>query len=354
MRFLAFPLVFGVAFVTSLLLTPLTARLGITLGFVDIPGGRRIHPEPRSRLGGVALFVSFVLAVLLTLLLPASLLPPRHDPKELTRLTGVLLGSAFIFAVGLYDDRFELGPIPQLLAQLGASVIAIAFLVFIERVMNPLTDRLVIFPFPFTVAFTVFWIAGMINTVNFLDGLDGLAAGVGAIVCAVLTLHMWREGQHSVALLPLALLGSTLGFLPFNFHPARVFMGSCGSFFLGYALGTLSIVAGAKVATILLVMGVPIIDVAWLILQRTRRGRSAFQADRSHLHHRLYDLGLSQRQVVAIYCGVSAFFGALVFLLPSRLYKLYALIILGILTLAVLWLLSEKGAPSGEDGSRNP
>ncbi|HDN79812.1 MAG: undecaprenyl/decaprenyl-phosphate alpha-N-acetylglucosaminyl 1-phosphate transferase [Chloroflexi bacterium] len=343
---LAFPLVFGVAFLTSLLLAPLTATLGLKLGFVDVPGGRRIHREPRSRLGGVALFASFMLATGLTLVLPPRFMPPRYDPKELTRLTGVLVGSAFIFLVGLYDDKVEMKPFPQLLAQVIAALIAISFLVFIERVMNPFTDQLVIFPFPFTVAFTIFWIAGMINTVNFLDGLDGLAAGVGAIVCAILSLHMWREGQLSVALLPLALLGSTLGFLPYNFNPAKVFMGSCGSFFLGYALGTLSIIAGAKVATILLVMGVPIMDVAWLILQRTRQGHSIFQADRSHLHHRLYDLGLSQRQVVLIYYSISALFGSLVFILSSRLYKLYAVLLLGFLTGLSLWFLSPRSHKS--------
>ena len=130
-------------------------------------------------------------------------------------------------------------------------MIAILFLVFIERVMNPFTDQVQVFPYWFTVAFTLLWIMGMINTVNFMDGLDGLATGVAAIVSAVLAIHMLREGQHSVALLPLALLGATLGFLPFNFHPARVFMGSSGALVLGYAIATLGIAAGAKLALVL-------------------------------------------------------------------------------------------------------
>ena len=122
--------------------------------------------------------------------------------------------------------------------------------------MNPFTDELRIFPYWFTVAFTLVWIMGMINTINFLDGLDGLAAGVGAIVSAVLAIHMIREGQYSVALLPLALLGATLGFLPFNFSPAKIFLGS-GSLILGYAIATLGIAAGAKLALLLLVLGNP-------------------------------------------------------------------------------------------------
>lgn len=340
---ISFPIVFGTAFLVSFLLTPLTIPLGFKVGAVDVPGGRKAHSGIKSRLGGIALFFSFALAVSLTLILPASMLPPRNDPKELTRLTGVMLGSLFIFLVGLLDDKFNLKPPFHLLSQLVVSLIAIAFLVFIERVMNPFTNQLVIFPFPLVIAFTIFWISGMINTVNFLDGLDGLATGVGAITSAVLALHMWREGQLSVVPLPLALLGSTLGFLPYNFHPARVFMGSCGAFFLGYALGTLSIVAGAKVATILLVMGVPIMDVAWIIFQRLRSRSSIFQADRRHLHHRLYDLGFSQRQIVLAYYSVSLFFGILVFVLPSRLYKLLALLFLWAMTSVLFWVLTLKG-----------
>ena len=148
---------------------------------------------------------------------------------------------------------------------------------------------------------TIFWFMGMINTVNWLDGLDGLAAGVAAIMSRVLAIHMIREGQYSVALLPVALLGATLGFLPFNFNPAQVFMGSSGSYFLGWALAALGIMAGAKVATVLLVMGLPILDVAWLIYNRWRRGGKPGFKGRDHLHHRLLDIGFTQRQIVLGY-----------------------------------------------------
>jgi len=224
-----------------------------------------------------------------------------------------------------------------------AALIAIATLVFIERVMNPFTDRLAIFPWYVTAPITIVWITGMINTVNFLDGLDGLAAGVAAIVAAVLFVHMLRVGQYSVSLLPLALLGSTLGFLPYNYHPAKVFMGSTGSFFLGYTVATLSIVAGARMATVLLVLAIPILDVAWLILVRLRRGRSVGQADRRHLHYRLLDLGFSQRQVVAAYCMLSAAFGVLALLISSRLFKLVALLALGLIAALVLAAVSRLG-----------
>jgi UDP-GlcNAc:undecaprenyl-phosphate GlcNAc-1-phosphate transferase len=198
------------------------------------------------------------------------------------------------------------------------------------------------FPWFITVPFTIFWLMGMMNTVNWLDGLDGLAAGVAAILSAVLAFHMYREGQHSVALLPLALLGATLGFLPYNFHPAKVFMGSSGSFFLGFAVGALGIMAGAKMATVLLVMGIPILDVAWLIFDRWRRGRSPLIGDRSHLHFRLLDLGLSQRQIVLLYYLFCSFFGLLALVISSRIYKFLALLVLGAMTLLLLLFVSRR------------
>jgi UDP-GlcNAc:undecaprenyl-phosphate GlcNAc-1-phosphate transferase len=343
---MAFLLVFVVAFGLSVFLAPLAARLGRRWGLVDVPGERRQHVGVLPRIGGIALYVSFLVAALLAAILGRMLPAPEGpDPKELTRLVGILLGSTFMFAVGLYDDRRELKALPQFAAQVVVSLIAVFTLVFIERVMNPFTDRLLIFPWWFTAVITIAWITGMINTVNFLDGLDGLAAGVAAILAAVLFIHMYREGQYSVSLLPLALLGSTLGFLPYNFHPARVFMGSSGSFFLGYAVATLGIVAGARMATVLLVLAVPILDVGWLILVRLRQRRAIGQGDRRHLHFRLVDLGISQRQVVLLYCLLSASFGVLALVVSSRLFKLGALLVLGLVTMAVLvivtWL-SER------------
>jgi len=189
------------------------------------------------------------------------------------------------------------------------------------------------------VAFTLLWIMGMINTVNFLDGLDGLATGVAAIISAVLAVHMLREGQYSVALLPLALLGATLGFLPFNFYPARVFMGSSGSLVVGYAIATLGIAAGAKLALVMLVLSIPIVDVAWLMINRLRAGQSFGQADRRHLHYRLLDLGLSQRQVVLLYYAYCILLGAAALLISSRLLKLVTLVAVGAGTLFFLaWL----------------
>ncbi len=338
---LPYVVVFAVAAVAAAVLTPFAAWLGRRLGLVDRPGGRRAHRGEVPRIGGLALFLAFLIALAVGLAFHI----PTADPNESRRLLGLILGSAWMFLVGLADDRWDLSPLVQFGAQLVAGGIAIATLIFIERVNNPLTDEVLVFPPILVGLLTLFWVAGMINTVNWLDGLDGLAAGVGAILCIVLAVHMHRTGQPSVAILPLALLGATVGFLPYNFHPARVFMGSTGAFFLGYALAALGIIAGARVATVLLVMGVPIVDVAWQILNRLRHRRSPAQADRGHLHYRLLDLGLSQRTIVLAYWAFCGLFGLLALSISSRLYKLIALLTLGGLTAGALTLLSRRPPP---------
>lgn len=351
--YIPFLLAFIVPLGLSLALTPLAKRLGERLGIVDVPGGRRRHHGVVSRLGGLALYTPFVAAVLLTLLLPPHLQPLRQDPNEVVRLAGLLFGCTFMFLFGLLDDRLDLPAWPQFVAQIVVALLSIPFLIIIERVMNPFTNTLVIFPTGLVVILTVLWFVGMINTVNFLDGLDGLAAGVTLIMSGILTVHMLREGQLSVAILPLALFGTVLGFLPFNFSPARVFMGSSGSFFLGYAVAALSIIGGAKMATALLVMGLPIIDVAWQIWNRWRAGRPLGAGDRGHLHHRLYDLGFSPRQIVLAYYAFSLIFGISALILSKRVYKLAALGVLGILTVGILLWVSRHppAAPDEADES---
>ncbi len=327
-------LVFGTSAVLAALLTPIAGRLGRRLGVVDRPGGRRTHRGRVPRLGGIPLFLAFVAAVGVG----QALRIPTADAKEPVRLFGLLAGSALLFVVGLIDDRWELSPLPQFAAQFAAAIIAIATHIVLERFNNPLTDAEVVLPFVLFAPLTVFWVMGMTNTVNWLDGLGGLAAGVGAILCGVLAIHMHSVGQPSVALLPLALLGALLGFLPYNFAPSRVFLGG-GAFFLGYALSCLGLIAGARVATVLLVIGLPIVDVAWQIFDRLRHRRSPAQGDRGHLHFRLLDMGISERVIVLGYWGFCALFGVLTLATPSRLYKLLALVVIGVgVVVALAWL----------------
>lgn len=340
---IAYLSVFGVSLALALVLTPLSIKLSKRLGFVARPGGRRRHQGSVPKLGGIVVLGGFIGGALSSTIVRAWLPPPPEgaDPKEMTRFAAVMIGTVLIALFGLLDDRLELGSKPQYLAQVAVSIVAIAGLVFIKHVMNPFTNEIAEFPWPIVWGLTLLWLVGMMNTVNFMDGLDGLAAGVAAIASIVLFVHMIRVGQYGPALLPLALLGTMLGFLPFNFSPAKIFLGS-GAVTLGYIIGTLSLVGGARVATVLLVMGIPIVDVAWQIFNRWRHGRSMNEGDRGHLHFRLYDLGMSQRQVVSLYWGFCALFGALALLVSSRMYKLIAIVGLGALVFAVLAFLSTK------------
>lgn len=341
-----FVTVFVISLLLALVLTPLSARLGRRWQLIDHPGGRRLHGRGLPRTGGIALFVAFVGGALLALVAW-----PPASADDLRRLAAVMGGTIFVFLFGLRDDWREMPAWPQLVAQAVAAGIAIGGTVFIERFTNPLTNQLIIIPdvLPFfgwgvVAAITMFWVMGMMNTVNWLDGLDGLAAGVGFIAAVLFAVHSYRLGQPEIALFPTALAGACLGFLPYNFHPARVFMGTSGAMTLGYALATLSILAPARIATALLVMGIPIIDVAWIIIGRWRRGTSLTGGGRDHLHHRLLDLGLSQRQIVGVYYLFCLLFGGLALVVPSPLLKLVALVVLGMGVLAALWRISRKGA----------
>ncbi len=327
--------VFVIALAIALAATPLARRVGVRLGLVDLPGGRRKHTGPITRIGGVGLFAGFFMTAL------GLYLAGYVKAEHLRPIAGVLLGTAFVFVVGLFDDRYELKAWPQFVAQMVAAAIAIAFTVWIQIVHLPFNIVPTTFGWYITYPLTVLWVVGMMNTVNFLDGLDGLAAGVGAIAAALFAVHSVSLQQYEIALYSLALCGACVGFLVFNFNPARVFLGSAGAMTLGFALATLSILAPARVMTALLIMVIPIADTGYQIIDRWRRGRSPFQGDRGHLHFRLMDLGLSQRQIVLAYWAFCGIFGALVLVLP-RVYKLVALGVLGVLVVAVLVALSRR------------
>ncbi|MFZ4814922.1 MAG: MraY family glycosyltransferase [Phototrophicaceae bacterium] len=335
----AYSIVLGLAFGLSLMLTPVSIWLGKRFGVVDRPGGRRTHQGEISRLGGIAISVAFIGTILAAQWLPI----PRFDPKEVIRLSGLVIGCIFLFIMGVVDDVFELKPIPQFMAQLFAAAIAVGFQIFIETVNNPFTGQQVVWPYWFTVTLSLFWLGLMMNTVNFLDGLDGLASGVSIIAGVMLFIHSaFRLGQTSVGLLPLALIGASLGFLLYNFAPARVFMGSSGSYVLGYALGTLSIIGGAKMATILLVMGLPLLDLAWQAVNRLAQGRSPMSGDRGHLHFRLVDKGYGTRMIVLAYYVFCAVFGGLTLITTSAVFKFVALIVLGLFSLGIFVIAARR------------
>ncbi len=342
-------LVFILALSSSAALVPVAIWLGQRFGIVTQFGGRRTSEGDArkvSKLGGIALFGGFTIAALAAQALPV----PRMDGMEIIRLSGLLLGGAVIFIAGLLDDKYDLAPLPQFTAQSVAAAIAISFQIFIEYINNPLTGAQTdTFPYIVTVTISCLWLMGMMNTVNFLDGADGLAGGVAVIAAAVLFINgafRLEPAQVSVSLLHLALMGAALGFLVYNFHPARIFMGS-GAVYLGYLLGALAIIGGAKMATILLVMGLPLLDSVWQVVNRLRQGRNPLSGDRGHLHFRLLDLGVSQPRMVLGYYAFCALFGALALFTDSRLFKFVAIGVMGLLVVAAFALVMRyRGSSS--------
>jgi UDP-GlcNAc:undecaprenyl-phosphate/decaprenyl-phosphate GlcNAc-1-phosphate transferase len=321
----AFIITFTLALGVTLLLMPLCKRLGARWGIAAKAGGRRTTEADYrgvSKLGGLGLALGFAIAALAAQALPV----PRFDPNEIIRFTGLILGTLFLAFVGLIDDKLELKALPQFILQSVAAAIAILFQIFIQYFNNPLTGHQTDpFPYIVTVTLTYFWLMISMNTVNFLDGLDGLAGGVAFIAGAVLFVNSaFRLGQTSVGLLHLALMGATLGFTLYNFYPARIYMGS-GAVTLGFIVSSLAIIGGAKMATILFVIALPLLDAAWQAFNRLLRGRSPFEGDRGHFHFRLLDLGLSQRQIVVGYYLFCACFGVLTLLVESQLFKFITL-----------------------------
>lgn len=320
----AFVIVFNAALATALLAVPLARWLSVRFGIISVPGGRRQERAPMAKMGGLAIFAGFTVGILLAQLVAID----RQDPNEAARLAGLLIGGLVITILGIADDALDLNYMQIFLGQALTSAIAIAFQIFIEFFNNPLTGAQTDPWSPVvTVALTLFWLVLMMNTVNLLDGSDGLAAGIALIASIVLFVNsafLQEPAQTSVALLPLALTGALLGFLIHNFYPARVYMGG-SAWFLGYALGALSIIGGAKMATILLVMGLPLMDLGWQMVNRLRHGNNPFRGDRGHLHFRLLDSGLlTPRQLALSYYVFCAFFGILTLVTTSEMFKFIA------------------------------
>lgn len=348
-------LVFGLSLITAVLVTPLARWLSIRLGVVARPGGRRTHEGAMPKLGGIPL----LLALLLAWGVIYWQIPPQPGSTDSLLLPGVMLGSVLICLGGFLDDWFDLPPLAQTAVHLVAALVAIQFDVFIELFTSPFgpavwqvpplswfvtiePGNIVKIIRPLAIVFTLFWILGMINAVNWLDGLDGLSAGVGTVAAAVFTWHSYMLQQETVAAFPLALTGALIGFLFFNFAPAKIYLGSAGAYLLGFQLATLSIISPAKVATALLVLVVPILDVAWRIVDRMRQGRSPFSGDRGHLHHLLVDSGVPVQRIVLGYYGVTILFGMVVLWLPTPGLKFATLLLLATAVLGLLFWLSAR------------
>ena len=344
---------FVAAAVISYLITPLVRRIAVRVDAVDQPDSRRVNVVPIPRGGGVAVAISFVIVGIGLVIANSVLrfLPVPFD-VDLQSLIALLLGGALAAGFGVLDDYYDLRARWQFVGQLGLALFAIGLGVLVEVVNNPLGNDNIHLDTPFAIGFTILWIAGMINSINFIDGLDGLSSGVALIAAITLGLISLttQVSQPFVAVLCFALAGSLLGFLRWNFHPASVFVGTSGVMFIGYTLAVLSTLGAAKVAVALLVLSIPIIDAFWIIVRRVAQGRSPFSPDRGHLHHRLLDVGLSHRQTVLLIYGICIALGGLSLLLTGAGQQ-YAFLGVFVLIGLVLFVLARLDL--GGDGERD-
>lgn len=330
--------IFIVSLVLSALLTLLVKKLALLWGIVDWPDksgepGRKIHKNPTPLLGGLAIFITYF--TLLFLLRDYFLAGDLDWPHLLAFFCGGLI----IIIGGSLDDKYNLPPRWQIVFPLLAIMVLLIGGVGIAKITNPFGGFIDLSSWKFLgMVLIAIWLLGMMYTTKLLDGVDGLVSGVGAIGAVVIFLFTLttRYYQPDIALAAILLVGSVSGFLIFNWHPAKIFLGEGGSLLLGYILGVLAIISGGKIAIALLVMGFPILDVAWTIIRRLSQGKNPFRfADKKHLHHRLLALGLGQRKTVLVFYSLSLVFGLSGLFLQSR-GKFLMLIILMALMLVVV------------------
>ena len=334
----------------SFILTPLVRRVVLRYKIVDRPDARRINLVPVPRSGGLAVSASFLIIATVFLLINGAVgFVPVPQTFKASGAAALLLGGAVAAALGAADDLFDLRARWQLAGQLALAGGAVALGIVINFVNNPFGGGVIHFdegPFAgaFAAGFAIFWIIGMINSINWIDGLDGLSSGIALIAAVTLGLISLstQVGQPLIAVLCFALAGALLGFLRWNFHPATIFTGTSGVQFVGYTLAVLSILGTAKVAVALLVLGVPIIDTFWIIVRRISERRSPFTPDRTHIHHRLLDLGLSHQQTVLVIYGICICLAILALILTGAT-QLYAFLGVFVASGLVLFLPTRGG-----------
>ena len=315
---------FFISFITALLVTPAVRIAALHFGTIDTPGPRKIHQKPTPLLGGLAIY----LAVSFSTILFLNLGYLTTATITATQISVIILGGAFLMFGGYLDDRYNLKPFQQFLFPAGAIALVLLSGISIKFITNPFGGVLFI-PSIVGTVLTMLWMLGMSYTTKLLDGLDGLTTGITAIGSLLIFLVSltWDVPQSGTSILALIVAGAAAGFLAYNWHPAYIFLGEGGSVFCGFMLGILAIISGSKIATALLIMGIPVLDVLWVIVRRVIQGKSPAQADRKHLHFRLLDIGLSHRQAVLTLYAVTAAFGASSLFLQS-FGKVIALLIL--------------------------
>ncbi|MCI6568115.1 MraY family glycosyltransferase [Dysosmobacter sp. HCP28S3_G4] len=295
------------ALIVSFLTTPVVKSFAYKVGAIDVPkDARRMHHVPIPRLGGLAIFIGFIVSILLFV-----------DVRRDAQMQSILLGAVVIVVLGVVDDIMALPAMFKFVVQIAAALIPALNGVVIQAFSNPniFSDNLYWVLGKLSIPFTVLWIVAITNSVNLIDGLDGLANGVSAISATTMLVIAILVSEGQVAVVMAALVGACVGFMPYNMNPAKMFMGDTGATFLGYILATMSIQGLFKFYAVIsfavpfLILGLPIFDTAFAFIRRIAHGQSPMHADRGHIHHRLIDMGLNQKQAVATLYVISAILG---------------------------------------------
>ncbi|MFK2825195.1 MraY family glycosyltransferase [Bacillus sp. B190/17] len=331
-------LAFAVSFITVLIVTPFVIRLAIKIGAVDKPNQRKVHQTLMPRLGGLAIFIGVAAGFFASGL--------YHE-----RVATISIGALLIIILGIFDDLYELSAKIKFLGQILIAGLVVSSGLTIDFIAIPFVDerlQLGWLAYPFT----IFWIVGITNAINLIDGLDGLAAGISSIGIASIAILAALSGKGLILTLALIVLGSTLAFLFYNFHPAKIFMGDTGALFLGYIMAILSLLGLYKSVTLfsfiipIIILGVPVFDTTFAIIRRIINKKPISAPDKSHLHHRILDLGLSHRNTVLVIYGFGILFSIAAILLSSA--ALWVSLAISFLLLVILHLIAELVGAVGE------
>ncbi len=336
---------FVCAFLISLSTTPMVRVLAYKIGAIDIPKDkRRIHKAPTPLIGGLAIFLAFLITTLVFCEIDA-------------QISGLLLGTVIIAITGVIDDKFSMNPLVKLGMQILCGIIAWFMGIRIDHIN--IFGSYILFG-SFSIIVTVFWIVALTNAVNLIDGLDGLSCGVSTIsaVCMLISSFFLADTSVTVILMIAILAGSCAGFLPYNFNPAKIFMGDTGALFLGYVLACLSIMGFFKVTAVVsfwvpfLAFALPLTDTFVAFVRRIIKGHNPFRADRGHIHHKLIDAGFNQKQTVMILYAVSAIMGisAIVFAMDKPIQGSVVLIIAIVLAIVNWRLIKSNDETRNETG----
>jgi UDP-GlcNAc:undecaprenyl-phosphate GlcNAc-1-phosphate transferase len=314
-----------IAFATALFTTPYVRRLALNVGMLDATGERRMHEQPKPRIGGIAVYLGFAFALFSAL---GYLLNSNHYIKDLTNLhdfIGLIFGGTLILMVGIWDDVMGMSPRAKLVAQCVVAGISLLYGFQIQYINDPLHHgHTIYFPGWFSVVLTIVWYVGMMNAINFIDGLDGLLSGVTVISSISMIAIALSRGHAEIALVLAALAGGALGFLRYNWNPANIILGDSGALFIGYVFATVSIIGASKTAFAisllvpLVILALPVLDTVAAIVRRTRAGKKFYEADRGHFHHQLiFRFGLNVRQAVLLIYGVCIVLGVIALILTG-------------------------------------